>query len=116
MARYEYTDIEEYRSYIVGRAKTKLLYRSNNVDNADLVDILSDFFDDAHRMIVNWRKLKTEDEFLSQKWDAEITDFVVDSYRTMGDELLDNTSVNGISRTYKINASARLKSRIPQVM
>ena len=116
MASYEYLDIEEYRDYIVGRAKTKLLYRSNNVDNADLTKTLSDFFDDAYRTIKNWRKLKTEDEFLGQKWDAEITDFVVDSYRTMGDELMSSTSVNGISKSYKMNAMTRLKSRIPQTM
>ena len=116
MASYEYTDIEEYRTYIVERAKTKLLYRSNNVRSDDLDAILSDFFDDAHRIIVNWRHLKEQDEFLSQKWDAEITDFVVDSYRTMGDELMAGTSVNGISKTYKISPVARLKSRIPQSM
>ena len=114
MASYEYLEIEEYRDYIVGRAKTKLLYRSNNVDNASLVGVLSDFFNDAYNIIVKWRKLKSDDEFLAQKWDTEITDFVVDSYRAMGDELVSGTSINGITKTYKINPTARLRSQVPQ--
>ena len=115
MARYEYLDIEEYRDYIVGKAKTKLLYRSNMTDS-DVSAILFDFFTDAYNIIKNWRKLKTDDEFLSQKWDTQIIDFVVDSYRMMGEENLAASSMNGISRTYNLSPEARLKSRIPQII
>lgn len=114
MASYEYLDIDEYKGYIVGKATDKLLYKSNISKNDDLTNILSDFFDDAYRTIKNWRKLKIDDEFLSQKWDSEIIDFVVDSYRALGDELIGEKTVNGVRKVYAINPLARLKSRIPQ--
>lgn len=114
MANYEYLDIEEYRDYIVKRAKNKLLYRTNVTDNAGLTSLLNDLFDDAKNIIVNWRKLKTDDEFLSQKWDAEITNFIVDSYNMNGDELLSSDTANGIIKAYKVSATERLKRSIPQ--
>lgn len=116
MASYEYLDIEEYRDYIVSKAKTKLLYRSNINNTEELTSLLNDLFDDAHRTIVNWRKLNTEDEFLSQKWDAEIINYIVDAYRAMGDELLASDTANGIIRAYRISPLAKLKSSIPQKM
>lgn len=116
MANYEYLDIDEYREYVVGKATTKLLYRNNSIQSDALTTILSDFFDDAYRTIKNWRKLKTDDEFLSEKWDSEIIDFVVDSYRAMGEEMIAASSANGVKRTYAINPLARLKSRVPQIV
>lgn len=116
MASYEYGDKDEYKKYIVKRAKTKLLYKSNDVDTKDLTAILNDLFDDAYNIIVRWRKLKTDDEFLSQKWDKEITEYVVNSYITMGDETLNSISVNGVSKNYRITPEGQLKSSIPQVI
>lgn len=116
MPRYEYIDKDDYRDYIVKRAQTRLLYKSNEVSNKDLVAVLNGFFDDAYNIIVKWRRLKTDDEFLSQKWDDEITEFVVDSYRTMGDETLNSKSINGVNKSYRINPTSKLKSRIPQVV
>ena len=46
MASYEYSDIDEYKSYIVGKAKTKLLYKSNMIDSDNLTAILNDLFTD----------------------------------------------------------------------
>lgn len=116
MANYEYLDKDEYRTYIVKRAKATLLYRSNLADTKELTTILNYLFDDAYSIIVKWRKLKTDDEFLSQKWDGEITDYVVDSYRRMGDETLESSNINGVNKKYKISPEGRLKTRIPQVM
>lgn len=116
MANYEYLDIDEYRDYIVGKAQTKLTYNSNITKSDSLTAILNDLFDDAYNIIVKWRKLKTDDEFLGQKWDTEITNFVVDSYRTMGDETLKGFSVNGISKDYRNTPEGRLRSSIPQIM
>lgn len=114
MASYEYLDIEEYRDYIVKKAKTKLLYKANITDSSELTSLLNDLFDDAHNTIVNWRNLKTEDEFLSQKWDSEIINYVVDAYRAMGDELLASDTANGIIRVYRITPIAKLKNSVPQ--
>lgn len=116
MAIYEYLDKDDYRAYIVKRAKTTLLYKSNLTDTKELTTILNYLFDDAYSIIVKWRKLKTEDEFLSQKWDSEITDYILDSYRVMGDETLESSNINGVNKKYKISPEARLKTRIPQVM
>lgn len=116
MAKYEYSDIDEYGDYIVDRAKGRLLYKSNMTDSSNLRTILLDLFKDAYNIVKKWRKLKTDDEFLSQKWDTEITDFVCNSYRRMGDETLASTNINGISKTYQISPEARLKSEIPQCM
>lgn len=116
MPRYEYFDIDEYRDYVVDKAKIKLLYKSNDTSNNDLTAVLNDLFDDAYRIIVKWRRLKTDDEFLSQKWDTEIINYVVDSYRTMGDETLRSKNINGVSRSYRISPEAKLKTSIPQVI
>jgi hypothetical protein len=116
MASYEYSDIDEYKSYIVGKAKTKLLYKSNMIDSDNLTAILNDLFTDSYNIIKKWRHLKKDDEFLSQKWDTEIVNFVVESYRVMGDENLATISANGISKGYKISPEAKLKSSIPQAM
>lgn len=116
MAAYEYYDIEEYQKAIVKKAKRQILYKSNMTDSTELTAILNDFFTDAYKIIVNWRKLKEDDEFLSQKWETEIVTFIVDSYRVMGDETLSNVSINGINKTYRISPTAKLKSSIPQVM
>lgn len=116
MASYEYSDIEDYQTYIVGRAKRKLLYESNMEDSKNLKAILNDLFTDAYNIIKKWRKLKNDNEFFEQKWDSEITDFVVNSYRVMGDETLAASSINGVSKTYKLSPEAKLKTSIPQVM
>ena len=116
MAKYEYSDIDEYGDYIVDRAKNRLLYKSNMTDSSNLRAILLDLFKDAYNIIKKWRKLKDDDEFLSQKWDTEITDFVTNSYRRMGDETLASSTMNGIAKTYKISPEAQLKASVPQCM
>lgn len=116
MARYEYSDIDEYGDYIVDRAKDRLLYKSNMTDSSKLRAILLDLFKDAYNIIKKWRKLDKDDEFLSQKWDTEITDFVLNSYRRMGDETLESSNINGINKKYRISPEAKLKSEIPQCM
>lgn len=116
MAVYEYSDIEEYGEYIVSKAKIKLLYRSNMADDKSLKTILLDFFTDAYNIIKKWRKLKNDDEFLSQKWDAEIIEYVCNAYRRLGDETLASSNINGVNKSYKISPEAKLKSSIPQCM
>lgn len=116
MAKYEYSDIDEYGDYIVDRAKNRLLYKSNMTDSKELQSVLLDLFKDACNIIKKWRKLETNDEFLSQRWDTEITDYVVDAYRRIGDETLASSNINGINKSYKISPEARLKTAIPQVM
>ena len=116
MSKYEYYDKDEYKTYIVKRATSRILYKSNEIPNEDFTAVLNSLFDDAYNIIVKWRKLKTDDEFLSQKWDGEITDFIIDSYRTMGDETLGSKSINGVNKVYRISPESKLKSKIPQVM
>lgn len=116
MAQYEYYDVDEYKRYIVKRATRKVLYNSNNIQTQDLIAILNDYFDDAYRIIVKWRKLKNDEEFISQKWDKEITDFIVNSYLTMGDDTLNSISINGVNKSYRISPEGQLKSSIPQII
>lgn len=116
MASYEYTDIDEYGDYIVDRAKTRLLYKSNTTDKKELNTILLALFNDAYNIVKAWRHLKTDDEFLSQKWDTQLTEYVISAYQRMGDETLASSNINGVNRSYKISPEAKLKSSIPQTM
>lgn len=116
MASYEYYDLDEYKKYIVKRAQTQLLYKSNMTSSSELTAILNYLFDDAVNIVKDWRRLKTDDEFLSQKWDKQITQYILDAYRIMGDENLNSSNINGINKNYRISPEAKLKTSIPQVV
>lgn len=115
MAKYEYLDIDEYGEYIVDEAELRIIYKSNMTKgDKNLRAILLALFKDAYNIIKKWRHLNDLDEFLSQKWDSEIIEFVVNSYRRMGDETVASSNINGVSRSYQITPEAKLKSSIPQ--
>ena len=113
MAKYE--SIEFCKISLVGKAKERLLHKSNYNDSQNSLDpVLFSLFENAYEIIISWRKLKNDDEFLNGKWDSQIKDYIINGYNTLNDEMVSTTNVGGIGKTYRATAEDILKSKVPQ--
>ena len=113
MAKYE--SIESCKLSLLKDAKTRLFHESNYSDSDNKTDpVLFSLFENAHEIIIGWRKLKNDDEFLNGKWDSQIKDYIINAYNSLNEEMLSSSNVGGISKSYIATAENILKSKVPQ--
>jgi len=99
-----YISIDTMKTALSTKAKTILTYMSNTSDNTSLSVILSNFLDTGIAIITKWKKLKSEDEFLSGDYDTELIDFAVNSHNQLV----------GFNEKVVMTAESILKASLPQ--
>lgn len=110
-----YNSIDEFKTAMISSAKERLFFMQNiNRDGNEVNAVLSNLCEKGIQIIKQWRKLKTDDELLYQKWDSQLTDYIVDSYNALNEENYSSSNVGGTSRTYNMPPESALKSKIPQ--
>ena len=107
-----YQNLELAKEQIVKKAQRRL---ANNFPDYEYdKDTLGDYFDDAVRILMEWKKYKNYDSFVSGAHDGRIVNFIVQSINITGIEGQSYSSANGITKTFIATPEDNLKASIPQ--
>ena len=101
------------KSTLQEKIKRRLEFNSEYEADEDLIE---DFIDSAINEIQVWRRLTSEDEFLSGMYDTNIIRFVIESYNILGIEGQSYEGNGATSKQFSETPLSRLKSSIPQRM
>jgi hypothetical protein len=111
-------EMQEWKDGIVDKAVRQITLQSNmsTTDISKLTLVLIDYLDDGIRIIEDWRKLKTDDEFSSGKHDTALVGYLKNRYLDAGRELFSDYSSGGVRASRKQTPESVLKSSCKQVM
>lgn len=111
-------EMQEWKDGIVDKAVRQITFQSNmsQSDISNLTLVLADYLDDGILIIKNWRKLKTDDEFLSGKHDTALVAYLKNRYLDAGRELFNDYSSGGVKANRKQSPESILKGSCKQVM
>lgn len=105
--------MQDLKDKLVTRAKRQLENKNGELLDEDYL-MLEDFFEDAVIAIRNWRSLKTDEEFLSEKYNHNIVKYIIRVFQEQGIEGQDSSSVGGDKKTFALTPIQELLSNITQ--
>jgi len=101
------------KSNLLEKIARRLNYNSEYEADEDLIE---DFIDSAINEIIVWRRLDSDEEILSGRYDTNIVNFVIESYNIQGIEGQSYEGNGATSKQFTESPLSRLKSSIPQRM
>lgn len=105
--------MQELKNKIIERAKRQLESNFSTLSENDIL-LLEDYFDDAVLEIKKWRKLQSENEFLSELYNSNITNYIIRVFQGRGIEGQSNSNVGGDSKSFRLTPSQELLTGIAQ--
>jgi hypothetical protein len=110
--------LNEWKDDLLNKAIRQITYRNNmsQADKNDLVLVLSDYLSEGINILRKWRKLKTDDEFVSGMHDAGLIVFIKAKDQANGRDLFGSYSSGGVSSTMKLSPESMLKASCKQVI
>ena len=111
-------EMVEWKDGIVKKAIRQIEYRSNmsNADKDKLTIVLSDYLDEGLNVLRKWRKLKSDDEFLSGMHDNGLIVYLKAKEQANGRDLFSSYSSGGVNATMKQSPESLLKASCKQVL
>ena len=79
-------------------------------------DYLTDLFEEACNIIVDWKRLSSTDSFLDGRYDMQIIRYIIESVNMSGIEGQTSSSANGNSKNFRNTPEGNLKASIPQTI
>lgn len=111
-------ELQEWKDLILDKAKRQITYR-NNMSSSDIQEltlVLSDYLEEGITILKKWRKLKTDDEFISGTHDSGLIGFIKSKYQANGRDLFSSYSSGGVSSKMDKTPESLLKSTCKQVI
>lgn len=109
-----FENLDQVKALVIAKAQRKL---ANNYPNYDYdTNLLSDYFDDAVEILIDWRKMSDISPLLTGYYNRGIIQFIVESINLSGLEGQSYSSANGITKTFIASPESNLKSSYPQVL
>lgn len=104
--------IARLQETILEKVQRKIQFNSPDYEIDE--DYLTDLIDEAIDIIRKWRKLSKDDEILSEIYNTNIINYVIETINISGIEGQKSSNANGNSKSFINTPENNLKTSIPQ--
>ena len=111
-------EMQEWKDSILDIAKEQISYKANmsNSEINSLTLVLSAYLNFGINILKKWRKLKTEEEFVSGIHDEALVNYIKAKYQMNGRDIFNDYSSADVKSNAKTTPENELKASCKQVM